>query len=161
MATITNGEERINIPEAPGYWLLQGETGHRLSLPVRRVVLHAPSRLREGTGNRLEMSVVGPREVPVARACIEQCPDKGTATFEIEMAAVAPAAAIVQLLRAVAAAAEAMGASRLFALVPLDLGFGIELLERAGFTLESVLTEGGVAEVALRVPSMGFESPAG
>jgi len=156
MAVAANGE-RAEIPGAPGYWLVSGGAAAPLPPPLRRITLHAPDRLGTGTGEAIEMTVVGPREVPVGRAVIARCPEEGVASFEILVAAVAPEAAVLELLRAVSQAATSLGVRRLFALVPLDHSFGLDILARAGFTLESVLTEGGVAEIALRVPSPGFE----
>ncbi len=159
MAVAANGE-RAEIPGAPGYWLVSGPAKAPLPPPLRRITLHAPARLGTGTGESIEVSVVGPREIPVGRAVVERCPEEGVASFEIVVAVHAPDAAVVELLRAVAQAAISLGIRRLFALVPLDHSFGLDILARAGFTLESVLTEGGVAEVALRVPSPGFgDSP--
>jgi len=158
MAVAANGE-RTEVPGAPGYWRVSGRPAGELPLPVRRITLHAPARLGAGTGEAVEVAIIGPREVPVGRAVIERCPEEGIASFEIVVAAIAPEATVIELLGAVAEAAIGLGARRLFALVPLDHSFGIEVLTRAGFVLESVLTEGGVAEVALRVPSPGFEAP--
>lgn len=155
MAVTTNGD-RLEITGAPGYWLVAGRGAGELPPPTRRLTLQAATRLGEGDGQPRELTVLGPRGVPVCRARIVPCPEEGIATFEFASAAIAPEAAVLRLLEAVLAEASHLGVTRFFVLVPLDQRFGIELLQRAGLVLESVLTEGGVAEVAFRVPTVGF-----
>lgn len=162
MAVTTNGD-RVEVPGAPGYWLIAGHGAGELPPPTRRLTLQAAARLGEGNGEPKVLAVLGPRGVPVCRARIVPYPAESIATFEFAATAIAPEAAVLRLLEAVLAEASHLGVTRFFVLVPLDQRFGIELLQRAGLVLESVLTEGGVAEVAFRVPTVGLggdEAPA-
>ncbi len=85
-------------------------------------------------------------------ALAECLPEGSSLVVRVTKAAAAPQEAMDELLDALAAELSACGVGHLLVVVPMERFGLLEDFRRAGYLVESLLTEGGVADVSLRVP---------